>query len=183
MDFLCFLNDPWVYLTSSADSAVNMLNSCPGHPTPWYLIQMSDIYIQGLQGKRSSVNSMEATRQKTQQSWTLQTSLNFQLPGICQPASQGRFNMNPPRSVFRCNNSLSPLSSAHINFNSCIHTDCICFSHSSLLHSCSHDSGTLLLTARPHRISISELLLFFFQFQFQNHYFCQQYVKQNIAAI
>lgn len=62
MDVLCFLNDPWVYLTLSADFAVNVLNSSPGHLTPSYLIQMSDIYIEGLHGKGSSVNYMEAAR-------------------------------------------------------------------------------------------------------------------------
>lgn len=56
MDVLCFLNDPWVYLTLSADFAVNVLNSSPGHLTP---PSMSDIYIEGLHGKGSSVNYTE----------------------------------------------------------------------------------------------------------------------------
>lgn len=45
MDFLGFLNDPWVYVTSFADFAVNMLNLSQGNQTPSYLIQISDIYI------------------------------------------------------------------------------------------------------------------------------------------
>lgn len=67
--------------------------------------------------------------------------------------------MNPLSSIFRCNNSFSLLSSAHINFNSCILTDYIGFSHSSLWHSCSHNSGALLLTARPHRISNLRIII------------------------
>lgn len=48
MDFLCFLNDPWVYVTSFAGFAVNMSNSAQGNS---YLIQISDIYLWGLHGK------------------------------------------------------------------------------------------------------------------------------------